>query len=358
MTDFDIDYAREPIEPVVGKHVPAGAETDFERAVWDAINTKTKPVGALGRLESLATQVALVQQTLEPTAERCKLTVFAADHGIAEAGVSAYPREVTRQMLLNFLAGGAAANVMASALDAGFALVDAGVKGPEVRHPRLVSQRIGDGTHNAVEQPAMSADQCSHALRAGQAIGREGTHEVACFGEMGIGNTSSASLVAAKLLGQPVSGLVGRGTGLDDAGLVRKRRVLEQAAERTPGELDPHTALSEYGGFESVMLTGAILGAADTGKLVLADGFIATVSALAALRISPEVRNNLVFAHRSAEPGHAVVLEALGAEPLLDLGLRLGEGTGALLAWPLVRAAAAMLRDMASFDSAGVSGRT
>ena len=199
MTDFDIDYAREPIEPVVGKHVPAGAETDFERAVWDAINTKSKPVGALGRLESLAAQVALVQQTLEPTAERCKLTVFAADHGIAEAGVSAYPREVTRQMLLNFLAGGAAANVMAHALDAGFVLVDAGVKGPEVRHPRLVSQRIGDGTHNAVEQPAMSADQCSHALRAGQAIGREGTHEVACFGEMGIGNTSSASLVAAKV---------------------------------------------------------------------------------------------------------------------------------------------------------------
>lgn len=358
MTDFDIDCAREAIEPIVGKHVPAGAEADFERLVWDAINAKTKPVGALGRLESLAAQIALVQQTLEPTAERCKLTVFAADHGIAAAGVSAYPREVTRQMLLNFLAGGAAANVMARALGARFALVDAGVKGPEIRHPKLVSQRIGDGTRNAVEQPAMSADQCSHALRAGQAIGREGNHEVACFGEMGIGNTSSASLVAAKLLGQPVNGLVGRGTGLDDDGLARKRRVLEQAAERTPGELDPHTALREYGGFESVMLTGAILGAAETGKLVLADGFIATVSALAALRISPGVRGNLVFAHRSAESGHAVVLEALEAEPLLDLGLRLGEGTGALLAWPLVRAAAAMLRDMASFDSAGVSGRT
>ena len=181
---------------------------------------------------------------------------------------------------------------------------------------------------------------------------------MACFGEMGIGNTSSASLVAAKLLGQPVSGLVGRGTGLDDGGLIRKRRVLERAAERTPGELDPHAALREYGGFESVMLAGAILGAAAAGKLVLADGFIATVSALAALRISPGVRGNLVFAHRSAEPGHAVVLQALEAEPLLDLDLRLGEGTGALLAWPLVRAAAAMLRDMASFDSAGVSGRT
>jgi len=336
---------------------PLGAAADFDRAVREAIDSKTKPVGSLGRLESLAAQLARVQQTLAPKAERCKLTVFAGDHGIACAGVSAFPSEVTRQMLLNFLAGGAAANVMARALGADFSVVDAGVLGLPVEHPRLVSRRIAAGTLNSLEQPAMSAGQCESALRAGSEAGGDGAHEVVCFGEMGIGNTSSASLVAAKILGLPIDELVGRGAGLDAAGLDRKRRVLKAAAARTPAELDPSAALREYGGFESVMLAGAMLGAAQAGKLVLVDGFIATVSALAAARLSPEITGNLVFAHRSAETGHSVVLEALGARPLLELDLRLGEGTGALLAWPLVRAAAAMLRDMASFESAGVSER-
>ena len=248
--------------------------------------------------------------------------------------------------------------MIARALGVEFAVVDAGIVGPAVEHPGLVSRRIAGGTRNSLERPAMSADQYEAALHAGREIGGEGGHEAACFGEMGIGNSSSASLVAAKLLDLPVAGLVGRGTGVDDAGLARKRRVLEAAAARTPAELGPDTALREYGGFESTMLAGAVLGAAEAGKLVLVDGFIATVSALAAVRLSPEVTGNLIFAHRSAEPGHSVVLEALGAEPLLDLGMRLGEGTGALLAWPIVQAAAAMLRDMASFESAGVSGRT
>ena len=337
--------------------VPMEAAPDFDRAVAEAIDSKTKPVGSLGRLESLAAQLARVQQTLAPKAERCKLTVFAGDHGIASAGVSAFPPEVTRQMLLNFLAGGAAANVMARALGVDFAVVDAGVTGLPVEHPRLVSRRIAAGTLNSLEQPAMSAEQCESALRAGSEAGGDGAHEAVCFGEMGIGNTSSASLVAAKILGLPIDRLVGSGTGLDAAGLDRKRRVLDAAAARTSAELGPSAALREYGGFESVMLAGAMLGAAQAGKLVLVDGFIATVSALAAARLSPEIMGNLVFAHRSAETGHSVVLEALGARPLLELDLRLGEGTGALLAWPLVRAAAAMLRDMASFESAGVSER-
>ncbi|MCY4256588.1 MAG: nicotinate-nucleotide--dimethylbenzimidazole phosphoribosyltransferase [Gammaproteobacteria bacterium] len=336
---------------------PMEAAPDFDRAVAEAIDSKTKPVGSLGRLESLAAQLARVQQTLAPKAERCKLTVFAGDHGIASAGVSAFPPEVTRQMLLNFLAGGAAANVMARALGVDFAVVDAGVTGLPVEHPRLVSRRIAAGTLNSLEQPAMSAEQCESALRAGSEAGGDGAHEAVCFGEMGIGNTSSASLVAAKILGLPIDRLVGSGTGLDAVGLDRKRRVLDAAAARTSAELDPSAALREYGGFESVMLAGAMLGAAQAGKLVLVDGFIATVSALAAARLSPEIMGNLVFAHRSAETGHSVVLEALGARPLLELDLRLGEGTGALLAWPLVRAAAAMLRDMASFESAGVSER-
>ena len=330
----------------------------FHRAVQDAIDGKTKPLGALGRLEALAAQIAHVQQTLEPVAERCRLTVFAADHGIAQTGVSAFPQEVTRQMLQNFLAGGAAANVMAWTLGVEFTLVDAGVRGPAFEDPGLASIRIGNGTDNSAERPAMSPAQCRRALQEGRAIGGEPGHEVACFGEMGIGNTSSASLVAAKLLGLPVGRLTGRGTGLDDDGLARKRRILEAAAGRTPRELEAEVALREYGGFETAMLAGAMIGAAGAGKLVLVDGFIATVSALAALRMTPDIERHLVFAHRSAEPGHTLVLEAMGAEPLLDLNLRLGEGTGALLAWPLVQSAAAIMRDMASFGSAGVSGKS
>ena len=338
--------------------MPTKQSSALQQAIWEAINSKTKPVGSLGRLEGLAAQLASVQQTLTPTAGRCKLTVFAADHGIAEAGVSAFPQEVTRQMLNNFLAGGAAANVLAQALAVEFAVVDAGVRGQAIAHPALISRRIGNGTNNSAERAAMSAQQFKHALDVGTLIGSQDEHEVACYGEMGIANTSSASLVAAKLLNLPVARLVGRGSGIDDDGLIRKQRVLDAAAQRTPAQLGPQEAMREYGGFETVMLTGAIMGAAASGKLVLIDGFIATVSALAALRLLPEARSHLVFAHRSAEAAHTTVLEALDAVPLLDLDLRLGEGTGALLAWPLVRAAAAMLSDMASFDSAGVSDHT
>ena len=324
----------------------------FSRAVQDAIDQKTKPLGALGRLE------ASPHRSPRQQPNRCRLTVFAADHGIAQAGVSAFPQAVTRQMLQNFLAGGAAANVMAKALGVEFALVDAGVAGTALRRPRLVSVRIGNGTHNSAKRSAMSIAQCRRALQEGRAIGGEPGFDAACFGEMGIGNSSSASLVAAKLLCLPVGRLTGRGTGLDDDGLARKRRILEAAAARTPAELDPESALREYGGFETVMLAGAMMGAAEAGKLILVDGFIATVSALAAQRLMPDVTRHLVFAHRSAEPGHGVVLDAMQAEPLLDLQLRLGEGTGALLAWPLVQAAAAILRDMASFGSAGVSEKS
>ena len=335
----------------------SGATADFRRCARNTLDGKTKPPGALGRLEDIAAQIAEVQRNLAPTAERCRLTVFAADHGIAEAGVSAYPQQVTRQMLKTFLAGGAASNVMASALGVEFVAVDAGVKGTGPQAPRLVSARIGNGTANSLKQSAMSTAQYRRALHEGHAIGTQPGHDAACYGEMGIGNTSSASLVAAKLLGVPVDGLIGRGTGLDDDGLARKRRILEAAATRTPAILPPEAALTEYGGFETVMLTGAMMGAAETGKLVLVDGFIATVSALAALRMNPEVERHLVFAHQSAESGHRTVLDAIGARPLLDMNLRLGEGTGALLAWPLVRAAAAILRNMASFESAGVAGK-
>ncbi len=235
-------------------------------------------------------------------------------------------------------------------------VVDAGVAGEPVAHPDLVSRRIGPGTRNSLTEPAMTAAERDAALDSGRALGGDGDTDAVCLGEMGIGNTAAAALVAHKITGLPLDRLVGRGTGLDDAGLAAKRAILARAAARTAPRLAAAEALAEYGGFEIAMMAGAMTGAAAAGRVVLVDGFISGAAALVATETDPACRGALVFAHRSAEAGHAALLEALGAEPLLDLGLRLGEGTGALLAWPLVRAAAAMLREMASFESANVSG--
>ena len=332
--------------------------TDLDDAIRLAIDAKTKPPGSLGRVEALAARIARVQGTVTPRLRRCRLTLFAGDHGIASEGVSAYPQAVTRQMVANFLAEGAAANVFARANGAEIAVVDAGVAGDPLDAPGLVSRRIAPGTRNFAVEPAMTREQYEEALRVGieLAADRGPAPDAAAFGEMGIANTSSATLIAHKLTGAPLDALTGRGTGLDDGGLARKLRVLTRAAGRTTDRLPPDEALREYGGFEIVMMAGAMTGAARAGAVVIVDGFIASAAALAADALAPTLRDYLVFAHRSAEPGHEVVLDALGASPLLDLGMRLGEGTGALLAWPILRSAAAMLSDMASFESAGVSG--
>ncbi len=336
-------------------HVPPVSRA-LDPAIQRAIDTKTKPLGALGVLEALAAQVARIQNTLTPWLQSCRLTLFAGDHGIAEEGVSAYPQAVTRQMVANFLAGGAAANVLARTNGVDLQVVDAGVAGDPVEAPGLVSRRIAAGTRNFAASPAMTAGQRDSALSAGEALGAAVAADAAAFGEMGIGNTSSATLVAHKLTGAGLEDLVGRGAGLDDAGLARKHEILERAARRTAPRLDPADALREYGGFEMVMMAGAMAGAARTGAVVLVDGFIAGVAALAAVGMAPALRDYLVFAHCSAEHGHGAVLAALDARPLLDLDMRLGEGTGALLAWPVLQCAAAMLSEMASFESAGVSG--
>lgn len=332
------------------------APPDLAAAIRRAIDGKTKPLGALGRIETLAASIAELQGTLAPRMETCTLTIFAADHGIAAEGVSAYPQAVTRQMVLNFLAGGAAANVFADMQGVAVRVVDAGIAGDRIADTRLISHRIGPGTRSSLAGPAMEAGECREALDIGRRLGAAATGEAAAFGEMGIGNTASAALVAHKLTGLGLAALTGRGTGLDDAGLARKRGILAAAAARTPVRLEAMEALAEYGGFEIAMMAGAMLGAAQAGRIVLVDGFIATAAAAAALELDPAARRALVFAHVSAEAGHRPLLDHLGAEPLLALDMRLGEGTGALLAWPLLRAAAAMLRDMASFESAGVSG--
>lgn len=333
------------------------ADSPFSiEGLQSAIDNKTKPPGSLGRIEDLALRIGSLQGSSTPKMERCRLIIFAADHGIAEAGVSSFPQEVTQQMLHNFLAGGAAANVFAASLDVDVQVVDAGVVGDPGCDDALISARLGAGTANFATQAAMTTEQFALAIETGRRLGAADEFDALCCGEMGIANTSSATLLCHKLLGLPLEIITGRGTGLDDAGLAHKLAVLTAAAARTDDRLEPQEAMTEYGGFEIAMMTGAMLGAAQARRLIIVDGFIATAAAVAAMQIEPPIKDAMVFAHQSAERGHAVVVEALQVKPLLDLDLRLGEGTGALLAWPLVKCAAAMLNDMASFDSAGVSG--
>lgn len=330
-------------------------------ALQDKIDQKTKPPGALGQLETLARRIGLIQQTLTPSLNNPHLLVFAGDHGAARAGVSAFPQEVTWQMVENFLAGGAAINVFARQNGLALKVIDAGVAHDFGVRSGLVDAKIAPGTANYIEQAAMSAAQCGEAMARGAALVRElavAGCNVVGFGEMGIGNTAAASLITHCLTGVSLAECVGRGTGLDDAGLVRKRQLLDHALARyraAGGGNDPLAVLAEFGGFEIAMMAGAMLAAAEARMLLLIDGFIVGSAALVAAKLAPALTDYCVFCHRSAEPGHRAQLSELGAEPLLDLGLRLGEGTGAALAYPLVRAAVNFLNEMASFASAGVA---
>lgn len=324
------------------------------------IDGKTKPLGALGRLEALARQIGLIQQTLAPELRQPHLLVFAADHGAARAGVSAYPQDVTWQMVENFLSGGAAINVFARQMGLDLSVVDAGVAHDFGARPGLIHAKLGPGTANYLEQPAMDAAQCNAAMAHGRelALGLASRGcNVLAFGEMGIGNTASASLLTHCLTDAALDQVIGRGTGLDDAGLTRKRMLLARAVARGGRPSDPLAALIEYGGFEIAMMAGAMLGAAEARMVLLIDGFIVTSALLAANALAPAVLDYCVFAHCSDEAGHAVQLAHLEAEALLHLDLRLGEGSGAALAYPLLQAAVNFLNQMASFESAGVSDR-
>ncbi len=338
-----------------------------DRAIENSLNhkvdRKTKPLGALGQLESVARQIGLIQQRLDPQLSRPQMLVFAGDHGAAKAGVSAYPQDVTWQMVENFLAGGAAINVFARQNGLALSVVDAGVAHDFGRRPGLIDAKVAPGTANYLERPAMTAAECTQAIERGAAIVRalaaDGCN-VLGFGEMGIGNTAAASLITHCLTGTSLAACIGRGTGLDDAGLARKQGLLETALARyraAGGDDAPLAVLAEFGGFEIAMMVGAMLAAAEAKMVLLIDGFIVGSAALTAARLVPALAEYCIFCHRSAEPGHAAQLQALGAEPLLDLGLRLGEGTGAALAWPLVQAAVNFLNEMASFESAGVADK-
>lgn len=345
--------------PPPGPEIPQIATTvdaSLRSRLQHRIDYKTKPLGALGRLEPLALQLGLIQQSETVTLRDPQMVVFAADHGIAAEGVSAFPQAVTVQMVGNMLAGGAAINVFAR--QHGFALqvVDAGVAADLAPHPRLLQRKIAHGTRNMRHEPAMSLQQAAEAMAAGMAIVKALPGNVVAFGEMGIANTSAASLLLARLGGIGLDEATGRGTGLDDAQLQHKRAVLSAVLARHAGATAPLQALAALGGFEIAMMTGAMLQAAAGRRVILVDGFIAGAAALAAQAMSPDVQDYMVFCHQSAERGHQALLRCLNARALLELDLRLGEGTGALLAWPLVQSAAGFLNEMASFESAGVSG--
>ncbi len=326
------------------------------------INQKTKPLGALGLLEPIALQVGLIQNTLQPQLSNPALLVFAGDHGVVEAGVSPYPQAVTAQMVLNFLQGGAAINVFARQNNMQLRVVDAGVNHDFDVHPDLIHAKVGSGTRNFLQEPAMSLEQCEQALAIGAALAEKeisSGSNVLGFGEMGIGNTSSASCLMSVLCNLPIEQCVGRGTGFDDAGLARKTAILKQAlSQHQLQEGNAMQALATFGGFEIAMMAGAMLGAAQNNAILLIDGFIATSALLAAYHLQPNILHYCVFAHCSGEAGHRQLLAHLGAKPLLDAGLCLGEGTGAALAYPMVQAAVNFLNEMASFESAGVSEKS
>ncbi len=324
------------------------------------IDTKTKPPGSLGRLETLARQMGLIQRTTHPTVERPAMIVFAGDHGIAHEGVSPYPQAVTAQMVANFVAGGAAINALSRVAGIELEVVNAGIATPLPAHEGLVDIPIAAGTRNFAHEPAMTHDQALAAMQAGAARVRHHAalgSNVIGFGEMGIANTSAAACLMSRLCGMPIDECVGRGTGLDNAGLAKKRNVLASALARHAVSTEPLDVLSTFGGFEIAMMAGAFLAAAEARMTILVDGFIATSALLVADAFAPNVREYCVFAHASNEAGHRRMLDYFGALPLLSLDMRLGEGTGAALAVPLLRAAVAFVNEMASFESAGVANR-
>ncbi len=336
--------------PPVDEEARSAARAELDR--------KTKPRGSLGRLEDLAVTLAGIRGNVALEPLRAAIVVAAADHGVAREGVSAYPQEVTRQMLGNFASGGAAICVLARRAGAELVVVDAGVIEP-LAHPAVRDLRLGPGTDNAAAGPAMTREQASEAMSRGEALAHEllgaGANVVA-LGDMGIGNTTSASALACAFLGCDPVAVCGAGTGLDAEGVAHKVAVVQRMLDRNrPDPSDAVGVLAALGGFEIALLAGVALGAAERRAVVVLDGFITSAAALAAMRLEPEIAGYLVASHRSPEPGHALVLAELGLEPLLDLGMRLGEGSGAALALPLLEAARAILVEMATFDDAGVT---
>lgn len=318
------------------------------------INQKTKPLGALGRLETLALQIGLILNSLNPEIVNPTLLIFAADHGISQSGVSAYPSSVTAQMVLNFLNGGAAINVFARQHQLNLKIIDAGVNADFEARENLVNRKIGFGTQNFLNSPAMSLSDCEKALENGAMLVQTLNCNCVGFGEMGIGNTASAAVLMHLFTKIPLTECVGRGTGLNDEQLKNKKVLLKQAVENYPDLKTPIEILATFGGFEIAMMVGAYLKAADFKMLILVDGFVCCAALLVALQFNPNVLNFCVFSHVGSENGHRALLNFFNAKPLLDLEMRLGEGSGIALAYPLIQSAVLFLNEMATFEEAGV----
>jgi len=326
------------------------------------VDQKTKPLGALGRLETLAVHLGMIQGTTTPQITQPQIRVFAADHGLTKHGTSAYPSAVTAQMVYNFLQGGAAINVLARQHHMELKVVDAGVdadfaNSPFKDHAQLLDYKVRHGSRDALTEPAITAEECLAALENGMDVVKSMAGNLLIVGEMGIGNTSAASLLLARLGDIPLDECIGRGTGLDDAGLKHKASILTQVLARHSEAQTPFDILAALGGLEIAMMAGALMQAASERRILLIDGFIASSALLAAERLVPGVAQYAVFAHHSVEPGHAHLLKLLNAEPLLNMGMRLGEGSGAALAYPLLQSACAIINEMASFNDAGISGQ-
>ena len=332
--------------------------TLFAKEVQHKIDQKTKPTGSLGVLELLAKQIGVVFQTLEPKIMLPHIVVFAADHGIANHGVSAYPQDVTRQMVANFLDGGAAINVFCKQHSIHLSIVDAGVNYDFPTNADLISAKIGKGTQSFLQGPAMSLSELQLCYSKGSkiiaGIAETGSNCVG-FGEMGIGNTATASVLMSIILALPVEDCVGRGTGIDDEKLIQKINILNRCVDNYNGAADLDSKLAYFGGFEIMQMVGGMLQAKEQNMLILVDGFIGSVAFLIAFKKNPFILKNAIFCHSSAEQGHQKILDYLNVRSVLQLDLRLGEGTGCAIAFPIIQSAVAFLNDMASFESAGVN---
>ena len=325
------------------------------------INLKTKPIGALGFVETLALQIGNIQQSLSPSLNNPAIVVFSGDHGIANESVSAYPKEVTHQMVLNFVNDGAAINVFSKQHDISVYIVDAGVNFNFKNHEKIIDNKISYGTKSFLKSKAMQSDQYDQCIINGKTIVKnialQGTNIIG-FGEMGIGNTSSSSIIMSYICNYPIKDCIGRGTGINDKQLKNKIKILEESKSFHGSLNEIEDILSSFGGYEMVQMCGAMLEAYNQNMIILVDGFIASTIFLAATKINPNIIKNAIFCHLSDENAHTLLLKYLDVDPLLNLGLRLGEGTGCALAFPIIQSSVNFLNEMASFESAGVSNKS
>ncbi|ROQ93320.1 nicotinate-nucleotide--dimethylbenzimidazole phosphoribosyltransferase [Desulfosoma caldarium] len=346
------------LQSIVARIEPA--DSHWEKLAWERLRSQIRPRGSLGRLEEMAARLGAIFRSVSPSVSRKIIFTMAGDHGVAEEGVSAYPQEVTAQMVFSFLKGWASINILADHVGAEVRVVDLGVASDLPEDWAVIRRKIGKGTRNITKGPAMERHEAVRGLVEGarlvmDAVQDEGFHLVGT-GDMGIGNTTPSTAIVATLTGKPVKDLTGRGTGIDDAAWNRKVRAVERAlAVNRPNAADPVDVLAKVGGYEIAGLAGAVLGAAAVRTPVVCDGFIATAGALIACQLAPFAKDYLFVSHRSQEVGHGAMIELLGLSPLLDLSMRLGEGTGAALAISLVEASARVLRDIKTFEEAGVT---